>query len=91
MIRTLPLPTIHRDMLNRVVRMHDVVLWGNKKYGTGISVCTVEGCTGEKLLIKKPTGTLCRIYPDNCVVITQQIERNIEGNVGANIDLEATR
>lgn len=91
MIQTLPLNHTHRDMVLRIIRLRDVVAWTNKKYGQGLILCTVEGSTGEKVRIAKPDGTLTNVRPDNVMVVTHQVIKNIEGNVGRNVDLEATR
>ena len=91
MIQTRPLPRIHRDLLNRVIRQEDIIAWTNKKYGQSLKLCTVIGCSKEKLRIKLPNGKMSSIDPKNCIVITNQIIANAVGNVGANIDLEQTR
>lgn len=91
MIHTLPLSHTHRDMLKRVIRQRDVVAWTNKKYGQGLILCTVESSTVEKIRVSKPDGTLTNVLPENVMVVTHQVIKNLEGNVGANMDLEATR
>ena len=78
-------------MLMRIIRQRDIVAWTNKKYGQGLILCTVESSTVEKIRISKPDGTLTNVLPANVMVVTHQVEKNIAGNVGANIDLEETR
>lgn len=91
MIQTFPLSYIHRDRLNRVIRKGDYVIWSNRKQGKGMDVCTVVGDTEETIRISKLDGRLTNVNPSNTIVITAQVERNVEGNVGANMDMEATR
>lgn len=88
MIRTLPLAHIHRDVLHRVIRAQDIVAWTNRKQGSGLVICEVFSSTAETIRIRKPNGKLTNVDPSNVLVITQQVERNVEGNVGANIDME---
>ncbi len=92
MFNTQPLGHIHRDKLNRVIRLGDYVVWANGKQGTGLTICTVMGSSSEKLRLgRMDTGRMTNVRPENVVVITAQVIRNYEGNVGANMDLEATR
>lgn len=92
MIQTMPLGHTHRDLLNRVIRLKDVVVWANRKQGSGMVIAQVEGSTSETLRIcRSDTGRFTNVNPGNLIVITAQVERNIAGNVGANMDLEATR
>lgn len=92
MINTRPLGYTHRDMMTRVIRLGDYVVWGNKKQGTGLTICIVQGGSSEKIRLQRlDTGKMTNVYPDNVVVISAQVERNLDGNVGANMDLEATR
>lgn len=91
MIQTYPLPHTHRDVVRRVIRQNDVVVWTNKKYGQGLMLCIVQSSTEETIRIEKPDGRLTNVNPSNVMVITAQIEKNVAGNVGANQDLEATR
>lgn len=91
MINTLPLSYLHRDMLNRVIRANDIVVWANGRQGSMMRVCEVVGSTEETVRIRKPNGRLTNVTPQRLIVITAQVERNIAGNVGANQDLEATR
>lgn len=91
MIHTSPLPHRHRDSLDRVIRVNDYVVWTNKKQGKGLDVCSVVGSTEETIRVSKLDGRMTNINPANVIVITAQVERNIEGNVGANLDLESTR
>lgn len=90
-IRTHPLAHTHRDLLNRVIRAKDMVLWSNGKRGQSMMLCTAESSTEETVRIAKPDGRLTNVFPNNLVVVTAQVEKNIAGNVGANMDLEATR
>ena len=83
---------IHRDKLQRVIRLNDYVAWGNGKYGKGLEVAKVIGTTPNRLQIfnlEKNKTTYA--FPDNLIVITQQVEANVEGNVGVNRDLEELR
>ena len=91
MIRTLPLAHTHRDVLGRVIRGNDIVAWTNKKYGQGLRLCTVQSSTTETVRIEKPNGRLTNVDPKNLLVVSAQIEANVNGNVGANIDLEENR
>lgn len=91
MIRTLPLGHTHRDMVNRVIRQGDIVAWTNRKQGKGLTLCKAQSSTAETVRIEKPDGLLTNVLPTNLMVVTHQIERNIAGNVGANVDLEETR
>lgn len=90
-IRTHPLAHTHRDLLNRVIRAKDMVLWTNRKKGQALQLCTVESSTAETVRVAKPDGRLTNVLPTNLVVITAQVEKNLVGNVGVNMDLEATR
>ncbi|MGL5582108.1 MAG: hypothetical protein ACRDCE_14290, partial [Cetobacterium sp.] len=62
------------------------------KYGQRMRLCEVMNATEEKVNIL-PVGSqrVTIAYPSNLMVVTAQIEKNVEGNVGANLDLEATR
>lgn len=92
MIQTTPLGHIHRDRLTRVIRNNDIVLWANRKQGQGIVFALVAGSTADTVRIaREDNGRLTNVNPENLVVITAQVERNLIGNVGANMDLEATR
>ena len=88
MIRTLPLGHLHRDAIHRVIRANDIVAWTNRKQGSGLLICEVFSSTAETVRIRKPNGRLTNVDPSNLLVITQQVERNIEGNVGANLGME---
>jgi len=86
------MPKIYRDKLQRVIRLNDVVVWGNKKYGKGLDICRIVGFLDQNLKIYNlTTGKVTRASSENLVVITSQIQSNIADNVGANIDLESTR
>ncbi|MGL5579782.1 MAG: hypothetical protein ACRDCE_02255 [Cetobacterium sp.] len=91
-VNTYPLPYNHRDMVHRVIRRGDYVMWSNGKYGQRMRLCEVMNATEEKINIL-PVGAqrVTIAYPSNLMVVTAQIEKNVEGNVGANLDLEATR
>lgn len=83
---------IHRDKLQRVIRHDDYVAWANGKYGKGLEVCKVIGTTENRVQIfnlEKNKTTYS--YPNNLLVITQQVQANIDGNVGINRDLEEIR
>lgn len=90
-IRTHPLAHTHRDLLNRVIRAKDMVLWTNRKKGQSLQLCTVEASTDETVRIAKPDGRLTNVLPTNLVVITAQVEKNLLGNVGANLEAEDLR
>lgn len=90
-IRTHPLAHTHRDLLNRVIRAKDMVLWTNRKKGQALQLCVVASSTLETVRIAKPDGRFTNVLPSNLVVITAQVEKNLMGNVGVNMDLEATR
>lgn len=92
MIQTMPLGHTHRDLLNRVIRSKDIVVWANRKQGSGMVIAEVAGSTVETVRIaRSDNGRLTNVNSENLIVITAQVERNIAGNVGANMDLEATR
>lgn len=84
---------IERDKLQRVIRIGDVCVWANKKYGKGLDLVRIDGYNKKSLrVINIETGAITRIEDTkNLIVISQQILANIDGNVGANLDLEATR
>lgn len=82
----------HRDMLSRVIKHNDIVVWSNGKYNQKMKLARVVDTTPQKVrieVIDTQTTTLAR--PKNMIVISAQIHANIEGNVGANIDIEETR
>ena len=55
-------------------------------------VARVVGVTKQKVRIHVlSSGKTTLSYPKNLVVITQQVNANLEGNVGANMDLEESR
>lgn len=95
MILTYPLGHLLRDKLNRVIRRNDYAIWTNKKYGTGLNVVAVIASTPQKVKIRPlesdPNSKPLVVSPDNIIIITSQIEANLEGNVGAVIELEETR
>lgn len=91
MIRTMPLGHLHRDAMNRVIRQNDIVAWTNRKQGQGLTFCEVQSSTVETIRIAKPDGRLTNVDPSNVLVITQQVERNAIGNVGANMEFEEAR
>lgn len=92
MIPTLPLEVTHRDYLKRVIRNGDIVVHTNHRQSSGYTIATVRGAGKVQVkLTDLTTGEKFRSYPRNLIVLTQQVEKNMEGNVGANIDLEATR
>ncbi|QEG09010.1 hypothetical protein HWC29_gp012 [Aeromonas phage 4_4572] len=83
---------IHRDKLQRVIRVGDYVVWGNGKYGKGLEIAKVVGATPIRIQIfNMEKNKTTYAFPDNLVVISQQVQANIEGNVGANMDLEEMR
>lgn len=78
---------LHRDLLNRVIKQYDVVVWANRKYGTGLTICRVMDSTPETIRLHKLTDDkLTNVNPNNVIVITQQINDNLENNVGSNLD-----
>lgn len=82
----------HRDLLNRVIRHEDIVVWSNGKYNQKMKLARVLDTTPEKVrleIIDERRTTLAK--PRNLIVISAQIHANLEGNVGANMDLEETR
>lgn len=82
----------HRDMLSRVIKHNDIVVWSNGKYNQKMKLARVVDTTPQKVrieVIDTQTTTLAR--PKNMIVISAQVHANIEGNVGANIDIEETR
>jgi len=82
----------HRDKLQRVIRMDDYVVWSNGKYNQSMEIARVVGVTTQKVRINVlSTQSTTLAYPKNLIVISAQIVANLEGNVGANMDLEATR
>lgn len=92
MIPTLPLEVIHRDHLKRVIRNGDIVVHTNHRQSTGYTLCTVYGAGKAQVKLKRiDNGEKLRAYPRNLIVLTQQIECNMEGNVGANISYEEKR
>lgn len=83
---------IHRDRLNRVIRLDDYVVWSNGKYNQPLRIGRVTGVTEQKVQIQVlDENRITRSYPKNLIVITAQIMANLEGNVGANVDLEESR
>lgn len=89
---TRPLGHIHRDALTRVIRRGDMLLWTNRKQGNGMIFAVAESSTPESVRIRRlDTDRLTNVKPENLLVITAQVETNLNDNVGANMDLEATR
>ncbi|MCS5736690.1 UNVERIFIED_CONTAM: hypothetical protein RF648_21170 [Kocuria sp. CPCC 205274] len=89
---------IHRDMLNRVIRLDDIVIWSPQEYNSRFKFGTVTGTTPKRVYVKLKTDIReevrpypIRISSKNLLVITQQVLANIEGNVGASQYLEETR
>lgn len=89
---------IHRDMLNRVIRIDDIVVWGPQGANTRIKFGTVTGVTPKRVYVKLKTDIRdevrpypIRLAPHHLLVITQQVVANIEGNVGAAQYLEESR
>lgn len=84
---------IHRDMLNRVIKIGDHIAWANSDYGSKIRIGIVTHTTPKKVYFILPTedNRESRAYPINMLVITQQVLENIKGNVGGSKDLEDTR
>lgn len=91
MISTLPLSHTHRDMVGRVIRQGDILVWANGRQGSFMRLVEVMGSTEETVRVRKPNGRLTNVTPARVLVVTAQMIRNIEGNVGANLDIEQTR
>lgn len=82
----------HRDMLHRVIRDGDVVVWSNGKYNQKMQLARVVDTTPQKVRIEViTTRSTTLAQPKNLIVVSAQIQANLDGNVGANMDLEATR
>lgn len=74
---------IHRDVLQRIIKHGDMVVWSNGKQGQNMRIGRVVGTTPKQVQMymvdtKRPT----KAYPSRLIVITQQIAANIAGNVG---------
>lgn len=83
---------LHRDKLNRVLKYDDIVVWSNGKYNQPMEIARVVGVTKLKVRIHVLSQNKTTLsYPKNLIVITQQVNANLQGNVGANTDLEETR
>lgn len=83
---------VHRDMIHRVLRHGDIVVWSNGKYNQKMKLARVLDTTPLKVrieVIDEQRTTLAE--PKNMLVISAQIQANLDGNVGANMDMEATR
>lgn len=74
----------HRDILTKIIQQDDYVVWTNGKYNSQLNVCRVVGVTPEKVVILKQDGRQTRVSPSKVLVITQQVQHNIENHVGAN-------
>lgn len=100
------LPHIHRDRLNRVIRIGDYVLWAPNVAKVRFIFGTVTGVTRKRVYVKlmqdiqrkDEEGNILpvREYPirlksENLLVITQQVLANIEGNVGGSQEFEQSR
>ncbi len=75
----------HRDIVNRVIVHGDYLLWGNKNQGYGLTHVRCIGsteCFVKVIVMETNQETL--VKPDNLMVVTQQLQANIDGNVGAN-------
>lgn len=83
---------VHRDMLSRVIKRGDYVVWGNGKYNQKMKIGVVTDTTPQQVRIHLPVeDKMTKASPKNMIVITNQIIANQEGNVGANIDMEESR
>lgn len=80
----------HRDMLGRIIKHGDYVAWANKDYGKTLTFGNVIGTMPKKVLLQIPLeeNRITRAYPQNMMVITDQILANISGNVGAGLRQE---
>lgn len=75
----------HRDLLAKVIKMDDYVVWSNGKYNQSMQICRVVGVTANKVVILRQDNSQTRVYPKNLVVITEQVMFNLQNNVGANL------
>lgn len=89
---------IHRDMLNRVIKMDDIVAWCPRMDNERLKFGVVTGTSPKRVyvLLKTDIRTPVRDYPiriksENLLVVTQQVIANIEGNVGGSQELEQSR
>lgn len=83
---------IHRDRLGRVIKHGDYVVWNTgmqtKELTLGEVVQTYPQMVGMRLLddtlMEREDRRLqiTKVRPSNVVVVTAQIQANIEGNVG---------
>lgn len=82
----------HRDLMGRVIKSGDYCIWTNKKRKQGIDLVRVIFCTEEKVkCLNLTSNTIGYKYPENLMVVTQQLDANLRDNVGANQDLEERR
>lgn len=74
----------HRDIVLKIIKLGDRVIWSNGKYNQRMQICSVVGTTTEKVSIAKLDGTITRVYPSALMVVEQQLRYNDSNNVGAN-------
>lgn len=73
---------ILRDMLGRIIKHGDYVVWANGEYGRKMEIAEVLWVHPKQVKIRKlASGHESRVYPENMLVITAQVMANIEGNV----------
>lgn len=80
----------HRDMLARIIQNDDYVAWSNGKYNQRMAICRVVGATSFKVVIQKSDGKTTRVEPNNLLVITHQVMRNIDDHVGESLNETAS-
>ncbi len=75
----------HRDICQRVIVDGDYLLWGNKNQGYGLTMVRCIGATSQYVrIIVIETNYETLVKPENLMVVTQQLQSNLDGNVGAN-------
>lgn len=83
---------VFRDKLSRVIVYNDYVLWTNGKYNMGWVIAKVVGSVNNRVqILRIDNNKSTYVRPENLVVITQQLQANVEDRVGVNMDLEAMR
>lgn len=70
--------SLHRDLVGRYVTVGDYVANGSPRQGYGLTVIRVTKLTTQQIIgIEVTSGKPRRFFPDNCIVITQQLEVNL--------------
>lgn len=76
----------HRDISQRIITEGDYLLWGNKNQGYGLQMVRCTGSTALFVrIITLSSNYETLVKPENLMVVTQQLQSNIDGNVGANL------